>query len=1054
MTRSSRVRLTKMAATENREAASCAPLDIDVRLTSMDDVSQITRCLLLKAFCTVDMTLFDDAVQLAAEYVPRPYCFDPLSSAPGVRIADGLLGGVGSLRTCSLPTARRRIDEFLSTDPLTANVPAELPLQELDETLSVLAGQISLGGEGNQIRTPALLLQSAPAGQYRDVADLTQEVASHWHYIFKRHHLMFLMFLGPGKGILELSPFAEQALKPHRIMTTSSMLVVLRPDILARRHLVEPGQRMVALQFFVLGNPSQTPEPPYCAALGRWLKTGSTDIDELLGVTTDEEKYRPMIEPKMDANSESPMICIKSDALRLPGADEASSFFNSLQAGGDLVLEVPTQRFDIDAYFQPDTKDICVDTHQMYTKHMSYIEGVQFFDNTLFGIPNSSAENMLPSSRINLEVSYAALQSAGWDLKTLRGCNGNVLVGVDDADYMYNEFIPNSTIRRRMCRNQSEELARINFAFNLRGANQLFDTEGSSSFSALWHANEEQKLAEGKARPPDFSLVLSSAWNLSPACFSRHCFRGLLSKMGRCFCFDQSAQGFVRAEGCCAAVLNQLTDLVKGAPMADFIGRGLLKSIEMAQWGTGATQRANAGCMKYIMKRTMRQIQATTSDIDAIECNSMGMPMMDANEVDSITTLFKDRLESETLPLTTLKTVIGSGHAAAGLFSLLKVLTCIQWEYISSNSMLRTLDAHVVLDNTAAIVPTEALLLNTGSVGNVNINCFGIGGTYVSAIVWGDLGVLRQAAVAEVSLPPQQVTFWPTGGGELLPEAKPTDGYYLVGSFNRWGEPAENQKMEEAVPGEYIATLELGDNEWDSFQIWLDRDPNRVLHPGCENASLHCPVFGPEATAGTFKWKINGKLVAGEKPEMNDPTVEKNKEESPKQGSSARTVLPHRFRIRLRVKGKYRAVDWERLPENIDMKTAQLGPIIQPSSEVNYQIVASSKNWAPCDMQPTEGASGSWCVEVTLNMEWEIFVIIRNGDDMQTFYPDSRHCEDNTRKILGPDELCNDRYWMLRGTPGDVFRVEFRRSVESGVDSRQVSWQLVTKGASTEGETK
>jgi len=156
--------------------------------------------------------------------------------------------------------------------------------------------------------------------------------------------------------------------------------------------------------------------------------------------------------------------------------------------------------------------------------------------------------------------------------------------------------------------------------------------------------------------------------------------------------------------------------------------------------------------------------------------------------------------------------------------------------------------------------------------------------------------------------------------------------------------------MEEEAEGVYGYTLTMGDNNWELFQIWLDEDPDQVLHPNTIRAPKETPVMGPaDHVRRPFSWYITGKIeyvrlinesqfkklreqidmakAMGEDPPVQEyrndvayvddykppgyenasdvsdmPLVELNASMAGKPGD--------KYRIRYHVRGKYKRIEW------------------------------------------------------------------------------------------------------------------------------------------------
>jgi len=93
-------------------------------------------------------------------------------------------------------------------------------------------------------------------------------------------------------------------------------------------------------------------------------------------------------------------------------------------------------------------------------------------------------------------------------------------------------------------------------------------------------------------------------------------------------------------------------------------------------------------------------------------------------------------------------------------------------------------------------------------------------------------------------------------------------------------------------------------------------------------------------------------------------------------------------------------------------------------------------------MIPVPNVPGLFSAEVTLlGNDGSMFQIFRNRDYDQAIFPEYPGA-DADAAVFGPDEQIG-HYWQLPGGRGDVFKVDFQRSVEEGKDSMKVSWEFL-----------
>jgi len=359
-------------------------------------------------------------------------------------------------------------------------------------------------------------------------------------------------------------------------------------------------------------------------------------------------------------------------------------------------------------------------------------------------------------------------------------------------------------------------------------------------------------------------------------------------------------------------------------------------------------------------------------------------------------------------------------------------------------------------DMTQLAFCTETLRYKTDTTYN-SVTGRGFGGSIVSVIVYNEA---KEKPVSEsklLQLEEAPIAFWPGGGGELEEEALPERTYTIVGSWTAYSQPAD---MQWEGDGKYGYTVTLSENRYEHFQIWLDGDPGRVLHPGCEHApkgfsavfSIHAGIDedsdGQSAGAAVEEdgsgagaaveedgsegcyWLLDGRdqEVAVQDPDTGEAlmlhridSVEGRPLLKEDQGAPG-----DRYRIYLHVAGKHRMVDWEKMPRR---------PVPEEvlPSPAQYHVATSSTSWS---FQPMEQIlPGSFQLDIVLEEDTEEFQIVRDGDWSQVFWPGASEGE-----VAGPDfGAMSFGGWKLEGKLGDKFRIEFQRICDQGVDKKRIS---------------
>src|ERR1700722_5089363 len=240
---------------------------------------------------------------------------------------------------------------------------------------------------------------------------------------------------------------------------------------------------------------------------------------------------------------------------RVPGGvDSPDAFWKLLAEGVDAIEVVPSSRWDADAFYDPRPET----PGKANTKWGGFVSGIDQFDPGFFGISPREAIGMDPQQRMLLEVSWEALENACVRAESLNGSPTGVFAGVSTNDYAmllprYDEGSFDAYSGTGVAR--SIAAGRLSYILGLKGPNLSIDTACSSSAVAIHLAC--QSLRQGECR-----MALAGGVNaiLVPQLTVTLSQAGMLAGDGRCKTFSESADGFVRSEGCGILVLKRLAD--------------------------------------------------------------------------------------------------------------------------------------------------------------------------------------------------------------------------------------------------------------------------------------------------------------------------------------------------------------------------------------------------------------------------------------------------------------------------------------------------------------
>jgi acyl transferase domain-containing protein len=264
------------------------------------------------------------------------------------------------------------------------------------------------------------------------------------------------------------------------------------------------------------------------------------------GLTADKQallalrKMRARIDELERARTEP--IAIVGAGCRLPGGvTSPEEFWRLLREGTDAVADVPRERWDIDAYYDPDPDA----AGKMYTRRGGFLDAIDGFDPRHFAITPREAISMDPQQRLLLEVTWEALERAGVAPDRLTGSDTGVFIGISTNDYGQILLRASDQIDPGMYFGTGNLLnaaaGRLSYVLGLQGPSMAVDTACSSSLVAI-------HLACQSLRNRECRMALAGGANLVlvPEVTVNCCRAKMLAPDGRCKTFDAAADGYVR----------------------------------------------------------------------------------------------------------------------------------------------------------------------------------------------------------------------------------------------------------------------------------------------------------------------------------------------------------------------------------------------------------------------------------------------------------------------------------------------------------------------------
>ncbi|UCH94143.1 MAG: hypothetical protein JSV88_28270 [Candidatus Aminicenantes bacterium] len=418
----------------------------------------------------------------------------------------------------------------------------------------------------------------------------------------------------------------------------------------------------------------------------------------------------------------------------LPQAENLETFWQHLEAGNDLVSEVPPHRWDWKPYGSDSG-----------ARWGAFIKDVDKFDAEFFNISPREARLLDPQQRIFLETVWNTIEDAGYKASDLSGTRTGLFVGVSTPDYqsiLFSGVVPVDSHHIATSLSCALVANRVSYLLNFHGPSEPIDTACSSSLvavhrgvEAIWNGTCDQAIVGG------VNVIISPG--LSLAFYST----GMLAKDGRCKTFDERADGYVRGEGVAAVFLKPLHQATADN---DHIYAVIKSTAENHGGHAHSLTAPNANAQAALLIEAYERALIDPRTVTYIETHGTGTELGDPVEINGLKKAFDHLYQQRGIPapdkpfcaLGSVKTNIGHLETAAGIAGLIKVLLAMKYKKIPMNLHFRKLNPYFELDRTPFFVIDKTQAWehlsddkNQPIPRRAGISSFGFGGSNVHVVL-------------------------------------------------------------------------------------------------------------------------------------------------------------------------------------------------------------------------------------------------------------------------------------------------------------------------------
>lgn len=429
-------------------------------------------------------------------------------------------------------------------------------------------------------------------------------------------------------------------------------------------------------------------------------------------------------------------IAIIGMSGRFGEAHNLKSFWDVLLNGKECIRELPLSRkADADRYLEF-SGEKPLHENIKYTR-IAYMEEIDKFDCSFFGILPNEAKLIDPRQRLFLESAWSTLEDAGYGGGQLSGTKTGIYVGLSsDGSNEYFKLIEQgdpSFIGLSTAGNIKSFIAsRLAYILDLQGPSMIIDTACSSSLVALHVACQAIKNNECET-----ALVGGVNIKIFPKTEEENKMGiGISSSDSRIRTFDDQADGTNSGEGVASILIKPLHKAIRDRDHIYAVIKGSAVNQDGSSVGITAP---NMTAQENVIVEAWRQARIDPRTITYWEAHGTGTKLGDPIEVHAIGRAFgrfTDR--KQFCAIGSLKTNIGHLDSLAGLAGLIKAVMVIQNKKIPPSLHFKVPNRNIQFSRSPVYVNDQISdWKGYGGVYRCGISSFALSGTNAHIVLEG-----------------------------------------------------------------------------------------------------------------------------------------------------------------------------------------------------------------------------------------------------------------------------------------------------------------------------
>ena len=360
----------------------------------------------------------------------------------------------------------------------------------------------------------------------------------------------------------------------------------------------------------------------------------------------------------------------------------------------------------------------------------AYLDDVEYFDYDFFQISKHEAAVMDPQQRIVLELACEAIEDAGYSLKDMRQSNTAFVLGAHNSHFADDYLADNSGFAGIGNFNDAMS-GRVSYYLDLRGQASIVQTACSSSLYAIYEA-----CVRLNAKEADTALAggICLEFRAKYDTFAKYDNLGILSPNGKCYTFDERADGINLGEGAGLLLLKRYEDAIRdGDPI-----HGVIASVAANQDGGRSNSMAapSAEAQGEVIAAALAKAGLKPEEIGYFEAHGTGTKIGDPIEILGISLAYnKYGSKKQFCPIGSLKTNLTHLGTTAGVAGVIKGIISFRNNKKYPLQQLENQNPLIDFENSPVYPIKELETWDTDKQKRMGISAFGVSGTNVHLIL-------------------------------------------------------------------------------------------------------------------------------------------------------------------------------------------------------------------------------------------------------------------------------------------------------------------------------